>query len=426
MQKLSKEFVAIVLLLILIGGLSVTFIQNGGENYLKNLAQTSSFSNPVLVGSPTSASFVDTGLSPSTTYTYTVEAVDTAGNVSAPSNPISVTTLAFTPPPPPPPPTPVTTTGSYPPELTFVAVPSRIPAGQGVTLNWVAQNATGCQASGGWSGGLLESGSVFSSNVRQTTTYTITCSGPYGSATQSLTVEVLADSLSPNVSMADSDTPTPRTLSLGVIGEDVRKLQRFLILKRYLEYGNDNGRFGYLTERAVQEFQRAYSIVSQGTPETTGFGVVGAATLSKIQNEGGNIVATPTQNNAVIRSFGLSESSFQNVSTVTPPPSVNPATYVPPAFTPGLSSQNQCANAGSQITQNIAFGSTGNNVFILQCKLIKLRYLGAGNAIGIYGPKTLQAVKNLQCNQFITACSNSAPGYGLTGPKTRRYLNLQN
>jgi chitodextrinase len=47
-----------------------------------------------LAGSPTGSSFTDAGLSPSTQYTYTVKALDAAGNVSAASAPLSVTTSA--------------------------------------------------------------------------------------------------------------------------------------------------------------------------------------------------------------------------------------------------------------------------------------------------------------------------------------------
>ena len=47
-----------------------------------------------LVGSPTATSYSDTGLAPSTAYSYTVKAVDAAGNLSAASNTASATTLA--------------------------------------------------------------------------------------------------------------------------------------------------------------------------------------------------------------------------------------------------------------------------------------------------------------------------------------------
>ena len=45
-----------------------------------------------LVGTPASRSFSDTGAAPATTYSYTVAAVDAAGNSSAQSTPVSVTT----------------------------------------------------------------------------------------------------------------------------------------------------------------------------------------------------------------------------------------------------------------------------------------------------------------------------------------------
>ena len=52
------------------------------------------YRNGVLVGSPTSASYTDTGLAASTSYTYTVRARDNAGNASAQSTSIVVKTTA--------------------------------------------------------------------------------------------------------------------------------------------------------------------------------------------------------------------------------------------------------------------------------------------------------------------------------------------
>jgi chitodextrinase len=48
----------------------------------------------VQVGTPTATSFSDTGLTASTAYSYTVKAVDAAGNLSAASNTATATTLA--------------------------------------------------------------------------------------------------------------------------------------------------------------------------------------------------------------------------------------------------------------------------------------------------------------------------------------------
>jgi chitodextrinase len=52
-----------------------------------------------LVGSPTATNYSNTGLSPSTAYSYTVRAVDAAGNESAASNTASATTQAAPAPP---------------------------------------------------------------------------------------------------------------------------------------------------------------------------------------------------------------------------------------------------------------------------------------------------------------------------------------
>jgi hypothetical protein len=51
------------------------------------------------VGSPVATSFSDTGLSPNTSYTYTVKAKDAANNLSAASSPVSVTTMSNSGPP---------------------------------------------------------------------------------------------------------------------------------------------------------------------------------------------------------------------------------------------------------------------------------------------------------------------------------------
>ena len=58
------------------------------------------------------------------------------------------------------------------------------------TLSWTSTNATSCQASGNWSGSKATSGSENTGNLISSKTYTITCTGPGGSATDSVTVNV--------------------------------------------------------------------------------------------------------------------------------------------------------------------------------------------------------------------------------------------
>src|SRR3989344_2814871 len=74
-----------------------------------------------------------------------------------------------------------------------------------------------------------------------------------------------------------------RTLRSGVSGNDVSALQQFLAEDRnvYPE-ALVTGYFGALTEAAVQRWQATHGVVSSGTPDTTGFGVVGPATRAMI------------------------------------------------------------------------------------------------------------------------------------------------
>ncbi len=72
-------------------------------------------------------------------------------------------------------------------------------------------------------------------------------------------------------------------LQRGSFGSEVTQLQ--LVLKSdptlYPE-GLVTGYFGVLTERAVQRFQIRYNIVTSGTPDPAGFGVVGPLTRAKL------------------------------------------------------------------------------------------------------------------------------------------------
>jgi len=72
-----------------------------------------------------------------------------------------------------------------------------------------------------------------------------------------------------------------RTLKQGASGDDVTRLQAFLARDPsvYPE-GKVTGYFGALTEAAVKKFQCKNSIVCDGSPESTGYGVVGPRTAA--------------------------------------------------------------------------------------------------------------------------------------------------
>jgi len=303
-------------------------------------------------GSP---SYIDTSLTPSTTYNYTVVAYDTANNISNQSSPVSYTTSAFIqsndrtpttklpvtiPTPPiktPPPPSASSTTTTTPDQSSGTRRGSRRSSGSSPTANIpVAKNsctpltlprnvAFGSQGSDVTTlqNFLVTNGFTTADNV----------TGYYGLATESAikafqrqyAIVSSGDPMSTGYGVAGAMTrakiqeltkctsgatripttpvvliPTPYTLlvrglALGTRGDDVTMLQNLLLAQGFLTADNVTGYYGYATQVAVQGFQRKFNIVSSGTPDTTGYGAVGPATRVKL-NGFLNSTASPNKN----------------------------------------------------------------------------------------------------------------------------------
>lgn len=73
-----------------------------------------------------------------------------------------------------------------------------------------------------------------------------------------------------------------RSMGIGSQGVDVENVQSFLKEQGYFDYAEATGYFGPITQEAVQEFQQARGIVANGSPETTGFGLVGPRTRAAL------------------------------------------------------------------------------------------------------------------------------------------------
>ena len=112
--------------------------------------------------------------------------------------------------------------------------------------------------------------------------------------------------------MVKEEIRLTRILRRGSTGDDVKKLQKFL--KQFSDVypeGLTTGYYGSLTEAAVKKFQLKQGIVTDGDPDTTGFGQVSPKTISKlnevindntenmrteaIQTPSGTIPAVPAQ-----------------------------------------------------------------------------------------------------------------------------------
>jgi trimeric autotransporter adhesin len=86
------------------------------------------------------------------------------------------------------------------PSVSITATPSTVANGTSSSLHWSAVNATSCVASGAWSGSKSTSGTQSTGVLSANATYTLTCSGPGGSAAQSATVSI--KSAAPTVTLS--------------------------------------------------------------------------------------------------------------------------------------------------------------------------------------------------------------------------------
>jgi uncharacterized surface protein with fasciclin (FAS1) repeats len=86
------------------------------------------------------------------------------------------------------------------PMLVFAANPTTIVSGQSAELYWDSTDATGCNASNGWSGAKTPDGSQ-SVSPTVTTTYALECTGAGGSVTKSVTVTVTPALSQPTITL---------------------------------------------------------------------------------------------------------------------------------------------------------------------------------------------------------------------------------
>ncbi len=161
------------------------------------------------------------------------------------------------------------------------------------------------------------------------------------------------------------------TLRNGMRGESVREIQQALITLGYLK-GKADGIFGNQTENAVRKFQKKNKLTVDG--------LVGEVTKKLLLSQAAGQTGVPT-------------ATPSSTPTVTPAPTATPA---PETSAPESDSLFQ----GNYTT--LRSGSTGSRVKKLQKALISLKYL-SGSADGVYGKKTVAAVKAFQKAQRLKA-----------------------
>ena len=78
------------------------------------------------------------------------------------------------------------------PTVSLAANPTTVNSGNASTLSWSSSDATSCNAGGAWAGSKPLSGSESTGPLTQTSTFTLTCTGPGGSTNRPVTVTVQA------------------------------------------------------------------------------------------------------------------------------------------------------------------------------------------------------------------------------------------
>jgi hypothetical protein len=79
------------------------------------------------------------------------------------------------------------------------AAPPTVSPGGYTVISWTSDNASSCEASGGWSGAKTTTGSFKSGALSADTTFTLSCNGSMGGALARLTVAVAAVQGTPKV-----------------------------------------------------------------------------------------------------------------------------------------------------------------------------------------------------------------------------------
>ena len=92
------------------------------------------------------------------------------------------------------------------PTVSLTATPTSVASGGSSTLNWSTTNASSCTATGGWSGAKGLNGSEVRSGLTATTSYTLSCTGAGGTATQTVTVNVTPVTPPPTLALSASPT----------------------------------------------------------------------------------------------------------------------------------------------------------------------------------------------------------------------------
>lgn len=356
--------------------------------YRNNIQLVISSSSPY-----TSTSYIDSGLTPGTTYTYTVVAYDTSGNLSNNSARVSATTISDVSPP-------------SAPYLLSVATKSY----NEIDVAWTP--ATDNVGVAGYyvyrdDGRVASVSSSLTSYADKglsaaTTHYYYVSAYDAANNISQRSNQISATTYPPDV------TPPSIPLNFTITAISTSRLQL-----AWWPSSDDVGVYGYHVYRNGNQIANLTSTsyvdtgLASGTVYT--YYVESYDAAGNVSPQSTVTVTTPAINPVV-------------VATTTPAASVNtPTNQLPAAPTTSVVAQSV---SGAVFSSPMYLGLRSGEVKTLQSFFIQQGYLSADSATGYFGVLTQGAVQKFQCAQNIV-CSGSPrdTGWGFVGAKTRTALN---
>jgi chitodextrinase len=272
---------------------------------------------------PATTTYLDTGLSPATTYGYAVAAYDAAGNISEKTPVLNATTipLDLTPPFIPGGLSAVATSSteifvSWQPSSDNVGVAgyylyrnsTQIANLTGPTSTTYLDSGLSPQLSYIYTVSAYAAGNASQQSSPASAITPLVFTAPAASSTAVVSVSV-APPLVVSSTAVSAPAPTAaastsvsavftNSLYTGLRSNDVTTLQSFLVNEGYLAAGHATGFYGALTEQAVEKFQCDHAIVCSGTSLTTGWGLVGAKTRNVLNSLYNDVAASSTTSTA--------------------------------------------------------------------------------------------------------------------------------
>src|SRR3989338_9076878 len=314
-------------------------------------------------------------------------------------------------------------------------------------------STTGQGTCSGTSGGTCVSGTLYFNHIYQSngtsTAKLLAATSTSASTTVVSTVQVTVGSggntscivLSHNMGPGDTDADT---------GGDVTKLQRFLAQTPSIyPEGTVNGTYGTSTTAAVQRYQYAHNIVSEGDPDTTGYGYTGPQTRISMARGCGttstSLTGTPRSGPSPLTvyftisgatgprtlDYGDGQSATSQSGTASSHTYTEEGIYTATLSNASSTLGTLTITVGAQaeaciiLTRDMRPGSgdaaTGGDVSRLQTFLsLDPSIYPEGTISGYFGPATTHAVQRWQSqNGVISSGTPETTGYGAVGKKTR-------